>query len=47
MTQIFNTNGKALVLDLSVVFCKNCGYSKFYNKNSSTASNVIDLFFGG
>jgi predicted nucleic-acid-binding Zn-ribbon protein len=30
-----------------VVYCKNCGYSEFYNKNSSTASNVIDFFFGG
>ena len=29
-----------------VVFCKNCGYSEFYNKQSSTASNVLDLFFG-
>ena len=31
----------------TVVFCKNCGYSEFYNKNSSTASNVFDFFFGG
>lgn len=30
-----------------VVFCKNCGYSEFYNKDTSTASNVIDIFFGG
>ncbi|MGP4073386.1 zinc ribbon domain-containing protein [Piscibacillus sp. B03] len=30
-----------------VVFCKNCGYSEFYNKNSSTAGNVVDFFFGG
>ncbi|MGM0837205.1 MAG: zinc ribbon domain-containing protein [Bacillota bacterium] len=30
-----------------VVFCKNCGYSEFYNKDTSTASNVIDFFFGG
>lgn len=30
-----------------VVYCKNCGYSEFYNKSSSTASNVIDFFFGG
>jgi uncharacterized protein len=30
-----------------VVFCKDCGYSEFYNKNSSTASNILDLFFGG
>ena len=28
------------------VYCKNCGYSEFYNKQSSTASNVLDLFFG-
>ncbi|WP_044747411.1 zinc ribbon domain-containing protein [Bacillus alveayuensis] len=30
-----------------VVYCKKCGYSEFYNKNSSTASNILDLFFGG
>ncbi|CAG9621560.1 zinc ribbon domain-containing protein [Sutcliffiella rhizosphaerae] len=29
-----------------VVCCKNCGYSEFYSKESSTASNVIDFFFG-
>lgn len=29
-----------------VVFCKNCGYSEFYNKDTSNASNVIDFFFG-
>ncbi|OIJ19422.1 hypothetical protein BKP45_13330 [Anaerobacillus alkalidiazotrophicus] len=29
-----------------VVYCKNCGYSEFYNKQTSTASNVIDFFFG-
>ena len=30
-----------------VVYCKNCGYSELYNREVSTASNVIDLFFGG
>ncbi|WP_026584814.1 zinc ribbon domain-containing protein [Bacillus sp. J33] len=30
-----------------VVYCKNCGYSEFYNKNSSAAGNVLDFFFGG
>ncbi|MFS0823415.1 zinc ribbon domain-containing protein [Bacillus sp. 1P02SD] len=30
----------------TVVYCKNCGYSEFYNKNSSTTSNILDLFFG-
>ncbi len=30
-----------------VVFCKNCGYSELYNKQTSTAGNVFDLFFGG
>jgi uncharacterized protein len=30
-----------------VIFCKNCGYSEFYNKKASTASNILDLFFGG
>ena len=29
-----------------VVYCKQCGYSEFYNKESTTASNVLDLFFG-
>lgn len=29
-----------------VVYCKNCGYSEFYNKNTTTASNVLDWFFG-
>lgn len=29
-----------------VVYCKNCGYSEFYNKNSSKGSNIFDLFFG-
>ncbi|MBB6454097.1 hypothetical protein HNQ94_002548 [Salirhabdus euzebyi] len=30
----------------TVVFCKNCGYSEFYNQDSSKASNVFDFFFG-
>nr|WP_106783242.1 zinc ribbon domain-containing protein [Lysinibacillus timonensis] len=30
-----------------VVYCENCGYSEFYNKKSSTGSNILDLFFGG
>lgn len=30
-----------------VVYCKECGYSEFYNRDSSMASNVIDFFFGG
>jgi uncharacterized protein len=30
-----------------VVYCKKCGYSEFYNKKSSVASNILDLFFGG
>ena len=29
----------------TVVYCKKCGYSEFYNKKSSTASNILDLFF--
>ena len=29
-----------------VVYCKDCGYSEFYNKQSSKASNISDLFFG-
>lgn len=29
-----------------VVYCENCGYSEFYNKQSSAGSNVLDLFFG-
>ncbi|WP_438449335.1 zinc ribbon domain-containing protein [Gorillibacterium sp. sgz5001074] len=30
-----------------VVYCKNCGYSEFYNRESSKASNILDFFFGG
>lgn len=30
----------------TVVSCNSCGYSEFYNKNSSTGSNILDLFFG-
>ncbi|WLV24658.1 zinc ribbon domain-containing protein [Aciduricibacillus chroicocephali] len=30
----------------TVVYCTSCGYSEFYNKNSSTGSNILDLFFG-
>lgn len=30
-----------------VVYCKNCGYSEFYNRDASRASNVLDFFFGG
>ncbi|ENH97555.1 hypothetical protein J416_06073 [Gracilibacillus halophilus YIM-C55.5] len=30
-----------------VVYCENCGYSEFYNKNSSSGANILDLFFGG
>lgn len=29
-----------------VVYCKNCGYSEFYHKKTSTPSNILDLFFG-
>lgn len=29
-----------------VVYCKNCGYSEFYNKQSSAGSNIVDFFFG-
>ncbi|MEK5173817.1 zinc ribbon domain-containing protein [Heyndrickxia sp. FSL W8-0496] len=31
----------------TVVYCNNCGYSEFYNKQASTASNILDFFFGG
>ena len=30
-----------------VVYCNNCGYSEFYNKEMSKASNILDFFFGG
>ena len=29
-----------------VVYCKKCGYSEFYNKESTNAANAIDIFFG-
>ncbi|MCM3588831.1 zinc ribbon domain-containing protein [Mesobacillus maritimus] len=28
-----------------VVYCNKCGYSEFYNKEASKASNILDLFF--
>lgn len=31
----------------TVVYCKNCGYSEFYNKESSKTASILDLFFGG
>ncbi|GEN53033.1 zinc ribbon domain-containing protein [Halobacillus faecis] len=31
----------------TVVYCKNCGYSEFYNQNTSKAGNILDFFFGG
>ncbi|WP_347861602.1 zinc ribbon domain-containing protein [Salimicrobium sp. PL1-032A] len=30
----------------TVIYCENCGYSEFYNKQVSTGSNIFDLFFG-
>ena len=44
-------NGLSKMFDVQhnkfmVVYCKNCGYSEFYNKQSSTGSNLLDLFFG-
>lgn len=30
-----------------VVYCKSCGYSELYNKEASTASNILYFFFGG
>ncbi|HWJ77642.1 MAG TPA: zinc ribbon domain-containing protein [Niallia sp.] len=44
-------SGISKMLDLqhnafTVVYCKKCGYSEFYNKKSSTGSNILDLFFG-
>lgn len=29
------------------VYCKNCGYTELYQKESSASSNIIDFFFGG
>ncbi|WML48108.1 zinc ribbon domain-containing protein [Neobacillus sp. PS3-34] len=29
-----------------VVYCKKCGYSEFYKKDSSLAGNILDLFLG-
>lgn len=31
----------------TVIYCNNCGYSEFYNRNTSMGSNLLDLFFGG
>lgn len=30
-----------------VIYCKKCGYSEFYNKESSTIENALDFFIGG
>lgn len=30
-----------------VVYCRNSGYSEFYNKDASVGSNILDFFFGG
>ncbi|UOQ44395.1 zinc ribbon domain-containing protein [Halobacillus salinarum] len=30
----------------TVVYCKKCGYSEFYNQQASKGSNILDLFFG-
>lgn len=30
----------------TVVYCRNCGYSEFYNRQASRGSNILDLFFG-
>ncbi|MFS8630826.1 MAG: zinc ribbon domain-containing protein [Bacillales bacterium] len=30
----------------TVVYCKKCGYSEFYHKESSKSANILDLFFG-
>jgi uncharacterized protein len=29
-----------------VISCTNCGFSELYRKDSSTGSNLLDLFFG-
>lgn len=44
--------GLSKMLDLqhnqfTVVSCNKCGYSEFYKRKSSNASNILDLFFGG
>ncbi|TFB24457.1 hypothetical protein E3U55_02885 [Filobacillus milosensis] len=33
--------------NFTVIYCKNCGYSEFYNRDSSKAGNIVDFFFGG
>ncbi|SEA87460.1 hypothetical protein SAMN05421743_109194 [Thalassobacillus cyri] len=45
-------SGLSKMMDLqhnkfTVVSCKNCGYSEFYNKKASSAGNIFDFFFGG
>lgn len=29
-----------------VISCNSCGYSELYNSQTTTASNILDLFFG-
>ncbi|MGG3434155.1 zinc ribbon domain-containing protein [Heyndrickxia coagulans] len=43
MSKLFDVQTNTFI----VVYCKNCGYSEFYHKQTSTAANVLDLFFGG
>jgi len=44
-------SGLSNILDVqnhqfTLVYCKNCGYSEFYNKEASEEGNVFDYFFG-
>jgi uncharacterized protein len=43
LSKIFDVQHNTFI----VIFCQKCGYSEFYNKKSSTSSNILDLFFGG
>lgn len=29
------------------ISCTKCGYTEIYKRNTSTAENLMDLFFGG
>lgn len=42
LSKIFDVQHNTFI----VVYCKKCGYSEFNNKQSSTSSNILGLFFG-
>ena len=42
LSKMFDLQHNTFIVD----YCKKCGYSEFYNKQTSAGSNILDLFFG-